>query len=141
MEIEKKHKKETTWVIKRRSQPGLFVLKAEEQSGAGSVYAIHMKQADKELTFEMNREEFLNYISILNGFKDVVLITEPEEIMGDVVEPDSTSTGEPEINDSNVLTPESKDVKTPPTGKGNGSDAAEKNEGDSDLDPTEWDPF
>ncbi len=139
MEIERRQKKETTWVIKRRDQPGLFVLKSEEESEIGASFTIIMKQNDVELAFKMNREEFQNYISILNGFKDVVLISDTEETIpepkgsGMNSEVESKAPPRPETQPS--IPQNTVEEKRQPARP----DA--KPEADSDLDPTEWDPF
>ncbi len=139
MEIERRQKKETTWVIKRRDQPGLFVLKSEEESETGSSFTIIMKQNDTELAFKMNREEFQNYISILNGFKDVVLISEPEDT---VPEPKGSNlNSDNEMKAQPRLEPEPSNIQSSPEPKQKPARSEGKTEADSDLDPTEWDPF
>ncbi len=141
MEIERRQKKETTWVIKRRDQPGLFVLKSEEESEIGASFTIIMKQNDVELAFKMNREEFQNYISILNGFKDVVLISEPEDTIPEAKGGSMNSTSDAEMKASPRIEPEPSKLQSPPEEKKKPSRPDGKAEPDSDLDPTEWDPF
>ncbi|OLS14008.1 MAG: hypothetical protein RBG13Loki_2404 [Promethearchaeota archaeon CR_4] len=141
MEIERKHKKETTWVIKRKDQPGVFMLKSEEETGIGSSYAVIMKQADAELNFKMNHEEFSNFISILNGFKDVVIVSESEENLPESKGIDTSSDNESEADSSPPLEGEIVNPKTPSDEKDQQPKAPSKSESNSDLDPTEWDPF
>jgi len=143
MEIERKHKKETIWVIKRKDQPGLFTLKSEEVSDIGSSYTVMMKQADVELTFKMNREEFSNFISILNGFKDVVMSGEPEENLPESKGTEINSGTESEINASPPLEGEVASSKKPSGENKRPPNSPNKpeSESESDLDPTEWDPF
>ncbi len=141
MEIERRQKKETTWVIKRRDQPGLFVLKSEEESEIGSSFTIVMKQGDVELSFKMNRDEFQNYISILNGFKDVVLISEPEDTLPENKGASINSSSDAEMKVSPHLEPEPSNLPSSPEEKPIPSRSDGKSESDSDLDPTEWDPF
>ncbi len=141
MEIERRQKKETTWVIKRRDQPGLFVLKSEEESETGSSYTIVMKQNDVELSFKMNREEFQNYISILNGFKDVVLISEPEDTLPESKGGSINSNTDAELKASPRLEPEPSNIHSSPEEKPKPPRPDGKSDSDSDLDPTEWDPF
>ena len=141
MEIERRQKKETTWVIKRRDQPGLFVLKSEEESEIGASFTIIMKQNDVELAFKMNREEFQNYISILNGFKDVVLISEPEDTIPETKAGSVNPTSGAEMKATPRLEPEPSAVPSPPEEKRKPPRPDGKTELDSDLDPTEWDPF
>ena len=141
MEIERRHKKETTWVIKRRDNPGQFILKSEDETDVGSSYSVIMKQGDTELNFKMNREEFQNFISILNGFKDVVLIDETEDKIIDTTEEEITAGG----NGESRIT--SKSETTPASVEGRSEEKVSrimnevKSDTDSDLDPTEWDPF
>ncbi len=141
MEIERRHKKETTWVIKRKDQPGLFVLKSEEESEIGSSYTVNMKQADVELNFKMNREEFLNFISILNGFKDVVLVSEPDENLAENKGNELNLGGEAELKTASQPEPQHPVAQTIPEEKTKHTRSNGKSGAESDLDPTEWDPF
>ncbi len=141
MEIERRQKKETTWVIKRKDQPGLFVLKSEEESEVGSFYTIIMKQAEVELTFKMNREEFMNFISIMNGFKDVVLISEPEDTLPESKGSEVNAGGDAELKTASNVEPQPPVMEGTPVEKPKRDRSDGKADADSDLDPTEWDPF
>lgn len=142
MDIEKKQKKETTWIIKRKDAPGAFILKSEEETGSGSSYTVCMRQNDYELAFDMKREEFLNFISILNGFKDVTMIIENEEDIEELPLPTNT----PTYTIGSAHPPVVLEKMTPPpiSKQSHGRSPAQVapvKKGDSDLDPTEWDPF
>jgi hypothetical protein len=140
MEIEKKQKKETTWIIKRKDAPGAFVLKSEEESGAGNIYSVCMRQNEYELAFDMKKEEFLNFISILNGFKDVALSADTEDDIEELPMP----TPEPSRVTGNAHPPimlEKVSAPVAPKKASAAKPASAPRKVDNDLDPTEWDPF
>ncbi|HMF33035.1 MAG TPA: hypothetical protein VKK79_16545 [Candidatus Lokiarchaeia archaeon] len=142
MEIEKKQKKETTWIIKRRDAPGAFILKSEEETGSGNTYSVSMRQNEYELSFDMKKEEFLNFISILNGFKDVALSIDVEDDVEELPMPSNESSYEtgsahPPIMLEKVQVSPRPAPKPAPSAKS----ANPPKKVDNDLDPTEWDPF
>ena len=76
MELEKLN--ETIWAIKRRENPGKFILKSTEQGGNIINVSVSLNDGEYEVVFNMKHTEFNNFFGILSSFKE--LIESPEHL-------------------------------------------------------------
>lgn len=144
MEIEKR--REITWTLKFSGQNISMEIRAAENLGTIESFSISMIEGDKNIGVNLQEEQFLNFLSILNGFQRGVIGESQQEMMDDLLE---SSPEEPSPSaipqDKNMEMPGYGNSDTIPTEEQVGSSTSEsgdKREPDSpDLDPREWDPW
>ncbi len=69
---------ETIWSVKRKDGPGQFILRSTEQAGKILKVSIALVNEEHSTTFDLNPDEFENFLGILSNFKD--LIESPEHL-------------------------------------------------------------
>ncbi len=128
MEIEKK--RETSWKIALNNKEKNIELTSVEIGGEVRIIKFSLIKGEQMITVEMSKEEFFNFLSLLNAFKDVVIgedLTKREQ---------HSEYYEKPINSKNAIQSDEEHREI----EADSSNIREKDE-KLDLDPEEWDPW
>ena len=128
MEIEKT--RETSWKIQLKNKNESIELTSVEISGEVRIIKLSLLKNSESIIVEMAKEEFFNFLSLINAFKDVV-IGEDQIIL-------TESLISSEIEPQKQVVEENKDylkLQANPTEKN------VENSESEELNPEEWDPW
>ncbi len=128
MEIEKT--RETSWRIQLKNQNEKIELTSVEVSGEVRNIRLTLIKHKENITIELSKEEFFNFLSLISAFKDVVIGEEQMILEGSYESEDSENLDQRFQENSDIQN--SKLINT------NNDFSEAKSE---ELNPEEWDPW
>ncbi len=128
MEIEKT--RETSWRIQLKNQNEKIELTSVEVSGEVRNIRLTLIKHKENITIELSKEEFFNFLSLISAFKDVVIGEEQMILEGSYESEDSENLDQ--------RFQENSDIQNPKLINTNNDFSEAKSE---ELNPEEWDPW